>query len=59
MGKVEAGWRTSSYSSGNAGSACVETASGQGTVLVRDTVDREGSTLSVPASAWRKFIKSL
>ena len=49
-------WRTSSYtgSSGN----CVEVApvAAGGTVLVRDTKDREGSVLAVPATAWRAFL---
>lgn len=34
-------WRKSSYS-GSSGS-CVETASGEGVVMVRDTTDRDGS----------------
>jgi Domain of unknown function (DUF397) len=56
-------WRKSSYSDGNGGS-CVETASGDGLILVRDTTDREGvasgtSTLSIPAGAWSKFTSSL
>lgn len=45
-------WRKSSYSGANGGS-CVETASGSGAVLVRDTTDRNGVTLAVPADAWR------
>ena len=52
------GWRKSSYSGGNGGS-CVETASDGGLVLVRDTTDREGFTLSVPAGAWAVFTGSL
>jgi hypothetical protein len=52
------GWRKSSYSGGNGGS-CVETASDSGIVLVRDTTNREGFTLSVPADAWAKFTDSL
>jgi hypothetical protein len=47
-------WRTSTYSGGEGGE-CVEVASA-GAVLVRDTTDRAGITLSVPASAWRAFI---
>jgi hypothetical protein len=50
-------WRTASYS-GN-GEACVETASGDGAVLVRDTTDRDGCTLTTPASAWTKFLATL
>ena len=48
------GWRKSTYSDGNGGS-CVETASASGVILVRDTTDRDGVTLSVPAAAWRGF----
>jgi hypothetical protein len=56
-------WRKSSYSDGNGGS-CVETASGDGLILVRDTTDPEGvatgtSTLSIPATAWSKFTAAL
>jgi len=52
------GWRKSSYSGGNGGS-CVETASDGAIVLVRDTTDREGFTLSVAAGAWAEFTDSL
>lgn len=48
-------WRKSSYSGANGGS-CVETASGDGAVLVRDTTDRDGGTLAFTASAWRAFM---
>ena len=34
---------------------CVETGNAPGTVLVRDTTDRDGGTLSFTASAWRAF----
>lgn len=51
-------WRKSSYSGANGGS-CVETASGAGMILVRDTSDRGGFTLSVPADAWARFTDSL
>jgi hypothetical protein len=51
-------WRKSTYSDGNGGS-CVETASGNGVVLVRDTTDREGGTLAFSAGAWSKFIASV
>ena len=47
-------WRKSSYSDGNGG-ACVEMATGTGTILIRDTTDRDGATLSIPASAWQAF----
>ena len=51
-------WRKSSYSNANGGS-CVETATGDGVILVRDTTDREGFTLSVPVGAWARFTASL
>jgi Domain of unknown function (DUF397) len=43
-------WRTATYSTGNG--SCVETASGAGVVLVRDTTNRDGGTLAVSAQAW-------
>jgi hypothetical protein len=48
------GWRKSTYSDANGGQ-CLETASGGGAVLVRDTTDRDGVTLSIPAAAWQRF----
>lgn len=55
-------WRKSTYSDANGG-ACVETASDSGNdngvVLVRDTTNRTGVTLSVPAAAWRRFTDAL
>jgi hypothetical protein len=47
------GWRKSTYSDGNGGE-CVEVASA-GAVMIRDTQDRDGVTLTVPALAWRAF----
>ena len=52
------GWRKSSYSDGNGGN-CVETADRDGMVLVRDTTDRDGTTLSVPTAAWQRFTDAL
>jgi hypothetical protein len=54
---VEVGWRTSSYS-GN-GSACVEVATMPDAVLVRDSKDREGPALTVPAPAWQAFLRTV
>lgn len=51
-------WRKSSYSGANGGD-CVETASGNSLVMVRDTANRDGVTLSVSAGAWQKFTASL
>jgi hypothetical protein len=52
-------WRKSSYSGGNGG-GCVETGvADAGRVLVRDTTDREGGTLIIPADAWQAFADGL
>lgn len=51
-------WRKSSYSDGNGG-ACVEASSGHGSVLVRDTTDRDGGTLTLSAEAWQTFTDTL
>lgn len=50
-------WRKSSYSL-NQGN-CVETASAAGSVLVRDTANRDGGTLAIGAAAWSAFTASL
>jgi uncharacterized protein DUF397 len=58
---VEVGaWRKSSYSD-NGGAACIEvgspaTSSAVTGVLVRDTTDRAGAVLAVPAAAWRALV---
>jgi hypothetical protein len=51
-------WRKSSYSGSNAG-GCVETASGSGLVLVRDTTNREGGALAFSAAAWERFLGTI
>lgn len=50
-------WRKSTYSQ-DTGGACVEVAAADA-VLIRDTTNRDGYTLSVTASAWRKFTTTL
>jgi hypothetical protein len=47
-------WRKSTYSDANGGN-CVEVADDAGTVLVRDTTDRDGAGITVGAAAWRRF----
>jgi len=47
-------WRKSSFSDANGGS-CLETADGNGVILVRDTTNRDGGTLAFTAEAWRAF----
>ena len=50
-------WRKSSYSSAQGGQ-CVEVAPGDG-VMVRDTTNRDGGTLSFSNDAWLEFISRL
>ena len=57
MDQVDPRWRKASYS-GN-GANCIEAGHAPGAVLVRDTVDRDGVTLSVPVDAWQQFTASL
>lgn len=58
MGReVTSAWRKSSYSDTNGN--CVETASGNGVIQVRDTRDRDGGTLAFTAEAWEEFVRSL
>jgi hypothetical protein len=51
-------WRKSTYSDANGGD-CVETASGDGVILVRDTADRGGAVLGFSAEAWVRFTDAL
>ena len=47
-------WRKASYS--NSSGACVEVGKAAAAVLVRDTTNRSGVTLTVPAPAWRALL---
>ena len=51
-------WRKASYS-GNNGGNCVEVGQTADTIAVRDTTDRVGAVLSIPASAWQTFTDRL
>jgi hypothetical protein len=51
-------WRKASYS-GNGGGSCVEVGDAARAVLVRDTTNRDGVTLSIPAHAWQTFTDAL
>ncbi|MEV5820362.1 DUF397 domain-containing protein [Micromonospora harpali] len=52
----QARWRKSTRS-GNNGGACVEVADNlPGVVLVRDTKDRDGGTLTFATDAWAGFV---
>ncbi|RKR85895.1 uncharacterized protein DUF397 [Micromonospora pisi] len=56
MDLTGARWRKSTKS-GNNGGACVEVADNlPGRVLVRDTKDRDGGTLTIAPDAWRAFV---
>ncbi|RGC70460.1 hypothetical protein C5N14_03170 [Micromonospora sp. MW-13] len=49
-------WRVSTRS-GNGGDTCVEVADNlPGRVLVRDSKDRDGATLTFAPPAWRSFV---
>ena len=52
------GWRKSTYSGANGGQ-CIEAASDDGAVMVRDTTNRDGGTLAFGAEAWTAFVASL
>jgi hypothetical protein len=54
---IDPKWRKASYSGGANGS-CVEVGTAGG-VLVRDTTDRDGGTLSFTAQAWSVFVTRL
>jgi hypothetical protein len=56
---VEVGtWRKSTYSGAN-GASCVEVAAAPASVLVRDTTNRAGAVLTIPASAWRALLAGI
>ena len=50
-------WRKASYSNGSG--QCVEAASDNGTIAVRDTTNRDGGTLSFSAQMWKTFTAAL
>jgi hypothetical protein len=56
-GKEFDNWRKSQRSNGSG--ACVEAASGAGTVAIRDTTNRDGGALSFSAIAWAAFMGGL
>lgn len=54
---MDSDWRKSSHSGDNGGE-CVEVATA-GAVLVRDTIDRNGTVLAFTGSSWRDFIATV
>ena len=59
MAELSSSWRKSIYSMDSGNANCVEVASAPGTVLVRDTTNRAGGTLTVTATAWSKFTNTV
>lgn len=55
---VSPGWRKSSYSP-NGGAQCVEVGDAMAGVQVRDTTDRAGAVLTIPATAWRALLAGI
>ncbi|WP_084597733.1 DUF397 domain-containing protein [Micromonospora chokoriensis] len=59
MDMTDARWRTATRSSNNGG-ACVEVADNlPGRVLVRDSKNREGGTLTFAPTAWTSFVDAV
>ncbi|MEU8085919.1 DUF397 domain-containing protein [Micromonospora sp. NPDC049101] len=57
MDMTDARWRTATRSSNNGGD-CVEVADNlPGRVLVRDSKDRDGGTLTFAPAAWSSFVE--
>jgi hypothetical protein len=56
VGALAADWRKASHSIGNG--ACVEAASSDGRVLVRDSVNPSGAVVGYAPEAWHVFINS-
>jgi hypothetical protein len=56
QGQTPVLWRISSRSNGT---NCIEVAVQSESVQVRDSKDRGGWTLSVPASTWQAFIEGI
>jgi hypothetical protein len=55
---VNPGWRKSSHSNGGSG-GCVEVGTAATGVLVRDTTNRAGAALTIPAAAWRTLLAEI
>lgn len=53
--EVALSWRKSSYSGGD-GDDCVEIATCPTTIHIRDSKDKAGPQLTVPAESWAAFV---
>lgn len=56
--QLERQWRKATYS-GNGGGDCITVANSTRAVLVRDSKELAGGTLSFPANAWANFTARL
>lgn len=54
----EPAWRVATYTGGNGGN-CVEVGDANRAILVRDSKDRDGGTLTFTAATWQVFTNSL
>ncbi|MER7330136.1 MULTISPECIES: DUF397 domain-containing protein [unclassified Micromonospora] len=59
MDMTDARWRTATRSSNNGGNCVEVTDNLPGRVLVRDSKDRDGGTLTFGPGAWRTFVASV
>ena len=50
-------WRVATYTGGNGN--CVEVGDADRAILVRDTKDRDGGTLTFQAATWQSFTNAL
>ncbi|QTZ91603.1 DUF397 domain-containing protein [Streptomyces auratus] len=53
--EIALSWRKSSYS-GSSGDDCIEIAPSPTTIHIRDSKDKAGPRLAVPAQAWAAFV---
>ncbi|GFE25119.1 DUF397 domain-containing protein [Streptomyces nigrescens] len=53
--EVALSWHKSSYSGGD-GDSCIEIATSPTTIHIRDSKDKAGPQLAVPAGAWAAFV---
>ena len=58
MEDTDMSWRKSQLQR-NGGANCVEVATARHGVLVRDTTNRDGGTLTFTADAWQRFASGL
>jgi hypothetical protein len=54
----EPAWRVATYTGGGGGN-CVEVGDTDHVIIIRDSKDRTGGTLTFPATTWQAFANSL